>query len=623
MSVPSNLVPTRILQLPEDPSPNNTGWMMYVNNGVTYKVQVNSLLTLSGVSSVSGTSPIISSGGTTPVISIAQATTSTSGYLSSTDWNTFNSKGSGTVTSVAATSPLTSTGGATPTIAMPVATTSVSGYLSSTDWNTFNGKQAAGTYVNTVSGTAPIVSSGGATPAISITSSGANSAVLRDANQNIAVNAADEAFVQQAATTPITLTASSTRRYSITGSGGQTIQLPNATTLANGAVFQFDNNQSSGAITVNNHSGTLVVSVPSGGYVIVTLLSNATAAGSWDRHDISPSNVSWSTNTFDYAGSITSATWNGNTIAVNRGGTGLASLTAGSIPYGAGTSAYSSVAIGTAGQFLAVNSGGTAPQWTTFLPLANGGTGGISAPSANASIQSYTTTATAAGTTTLDNLSTYYQYFTGSTTQTIVMPVTSTTALGWSFHIANSSSGNLTVQSSGLNAIGTILPNVTMHITCINTTDTTAAGWDYGFTDFGTVTGTGSVVLNTTPSIANLISTNTTYIYQPTPTPVNATNTLTIAQLLTGIITTTSATAVSLTLPTGTLTDAGILGGALPINQAFEWVVINLGSSTGAVTIVAGATHTTVGALGVPILTSARFRTTKTAATTFVTYRVD
>lgn len=49
MSVPSNLVPTSILQLPEDPSPSDVGWMMYVNNGVTYKVQVNSVLNVSGV----------------------------------------------------------------------------------------------------------------------------------------------------------------------------------------------------------------------------------------------------------------------------------------------------------------------------------------------------------------------------------------------------------------------------------------------------------------------------------------------------------------------------------------------------------------------------------------------
>ena len=45
-----------------------------------------------GVTSVTGTSPIVSSGGTTPAISIPQATSSVNGFLSSTDWTTFNSK---------------------------------------------------------------------------------------------------------------------------------------------------------------------------------------------------------------------------------------------------------------------------------------------------------------------------------------------------------------------------------------------------------------------------------------------------------------------------------------------------------------------------------------------------
>ena len=49
----------------------------------------------------------------------------------------------GSVTSVTGTSPVVSSGGATPAISMPAATTSVNGYLTSTDWNTFNGKQAA------------------------------------------------------------------------------------------------------------------------------------------------------------------------------------------------------------------------------------------------------------------------------------------------------------------------------------------------------------------------------------------------------------------------------------------------------------------------------------------------
>ena len=204
-----------------------------------------------------------------------------------------------------------------------------------------------------------------------------NSGVTIDDNSNITANALDDGYLNTAASgTPIVLTSASVRRYTITGSGGQTIKLPNATTLSNGTVFQFDNNQSSGAITVNNNSNTLVVSVPSGGFVLVNLLSNATAAGSWDRHDQAPANVSWSTNTFDYAGSITSATWNGNAVAINRGGTGQTTAstafnalspltTAGDTLYGGTSGAGTRLAIGTAGQVLTVNAGATAPQWST------------------------------------------------------------------------------------------------------------------------------------------------------------------------------------------------------------------------------------------------------------------
>ena len=135
---------------------------------------------LSYVTSVTGTAPVVSSGGTTPAISMAAANTTTSGYLTSTDWNTFNGKGSGSVTSVsvvsangfagtvatATTTPAitltTSITGllygngtalAAATISAPLAysagtlsitqsNTSTSGYLSSTDWNTFNNKQS-------------------------------------------------------------------------------------------------------------------------------------------------------------------------------------------------------------------------------------------------------------------------------------------------------------------------------------------------------------------------------------------------------------------------------------------------------------------------------------------------
>ena len=109
---------------------------------------------------------------------------------------------------------------------------------------------------------------------------------------------------------------------------------------------------------------------------------------------------------------------------------------------------------------------------------------------------------------------------------------------------------------------------------------------------------------------------------QPTPTAKSATATLTIAELLTGIVTTSGTAAITLTLPTGTLTDAGVTAPALPVNGCFDWAVSNTGTSSGAVTVAAGTGHTLVGSATVAIGTSAGFRTRKTAANTFVTYRL-
>jgi len=260
--------------------------------------------------------------------------------LSASGWVAAGSGGIGTVTSVDATVP---------------AFLSVSGVPITT----------SGTIAITYSGTALPVANGGT----GVTAStGASSVVLRDANQNVTANAFDDAYVNTAASgTQITLTVASARRYTITGSGGQVIKLPDATTLVNGTIFEFDNNQSSGAITVNNNSNTLVVSVPSGGIVRVDLLSNAIAAGSWDRHDLTPANVSWSTNTLDYAGSITNATWNGNVIAYNRGGTGQSSVfVAGGVVYGSTTTAMAVTAAGTSGQVL-TSAGASAPAFSSSI----------------------------------------------------------------------------------------------------------------------------------------------------------------------------------------------------------------------------------------------------------------
>lgn len=236
-------------------------------------------------------------------------------------------------------------------------------------------------------------------------STGANSVVLRDASVNISVNSISEGFSNVAATgTTTVLTVASVPNYVVTGSGGQTYQLPDATTLTNNANYTFNNNQSSGTIVVKNNSSTTVATIQSGGFVDVILLSNATAAGSWDVHNFAPSNVNWSTNTLDYAGSITNATWNGNTVAYNRGGTGQSSaFTAGGIVYGSTTSALAVTPIGTSGQVLTSAGAGT-PIWTTpttgtvtgvtaTSPVVSSGGAApvISMPAATTSVSGYLT----------------------------------------------------------------------------------------------------------------------------------------------------------------------------------------------------------------------------------------
>jgi hypothetical protein len=269
---------------------------------------------------------------------MAAATASVNGYLTSTDWTTFNSKGSGSVTSVAATVP---------------SFLSVAGSPITT----------SGTLAISYSGTALPVANGGTGVTAS---SGANSVVLRDASVNISVNSISEGYSNVAAAgTTTTLTVASVPNYVVTGSGGQTYQLPDATTLANGANYTFNNNQSSGTIVVKNNSSTTIATIQSGGLVDVSLLSNATAAGSWDVHNLAPSNVSWSTNTFDYPGSITSATWNGVAVAVNRGGTGLSAGTSGGVPYFSSTSTIASSAALAANALVIGGGAGVAPSTTT------------------------------------------------------------------------------------------------------------------------------------------------------------------------------------------------------------------------------------------------------------------
>lgn len=131
---------------------------------------------------------------------------------------------------------------------------------------------------------------------------------------------------------------------------------------------------------------------------------------------------------------------------------------------------------------------------TGTLPIANGGTAvtavtttptvsSFAAWDANSNLSAHnflpgiTITATAAGTTTLTADSNQIQVFTGSTTQTVLLPVVSTLALAQSYTIANKSTGEVTVQSSGGNTISTIQPNTNGTFYCIASSGTDSTVW--------------------------------------------------------------------------------------------------------------------------------------------------
>jgi len=179
--------------------------------------------------------------------------------------------------------------------------------------------------------------------------------------------------------------------------------------------------------------------------------------------------------------------------------------------------------------------------------------------------QAYTTTATAAGTTTLTASSTLLQFFTGSTTQTVVLPVVSTLSTGQRYEIHNNSSGAITVNSSGGNLVATVPAGVTTVCTCILITGTTAASWDadiQGFTSTlpvaqggtGAATLTGVIKGNGTSAITAATA-GTDYVAPATATSFTAKQTFTGAtgSLASAFINATETATISATAATGTI----------------------------------------------------------------------
>ena len=293
----------------------------------------------------------------------------------------------GTVTSVTGTAPVVSSGGTTPAISMAAATTSVNGYLTSTDWTTFNGKQAAlvsGTNIKTVNGTT-LLGSGdlgtityayGGTGQTTVTTGdllyGSASNVwsklgIGTTGQILRVVSGAPAWGTDYVGTVTSVgwtggivsiaTATTTPAFTIAGTSGGIPYFSSASTWATSAAL------TANAIVLGGGAGASPSVLASLGTTSTVLHGNAAGAPTFGAVSL----------TADVSG----------TLPVANGGTNITSYAVGDIIYASATTTLSKLADVATGNALISGGVTTAPSWgkiglTTHvsgtLPIANGGT---------------------------------------------------------------------------------------------------------------------------------------------------------------------------------------------------------------------------------------------------------
>ncbi len=261
----------------------------------------------------------------------------------------------------------------------------------------------------------------------------ANTLAARDGNTNLQARGFIPGFTSTVTSaTTVTLIASSSHLQEFTGTIAQTVVLPTAGVVA-GQSYKIINN-STGTVTVQSSALATVSTISTGTEGTFTaLVATPTTAAHWeDGYYLSLTAAQTATNKTFTTPTLTTPVING-------------------ISTGTGVSVASTI------NTLGLRDGSGRMFAHNFVPV-------------------FTTTATAAGTTTLVN-SHGVQEFTGTTTQTCVLPTTGVSA-GQSFTIINNSTGAVTVQSSALAAVGAALTTGTSAtFTALIATPTTAANW--------------------------------------------------------------------------------------------------------------------------------------------------
>ena len=547
----------------------------------------SSILTISG-----GTGAVIGSGTT---VQVKQATSTQNGFLSSTDWNTFNNKLGSIDTSnisnfylkvrneLSVNAPVlynsttgllrvdTTTGAthlatqnyvttrgylstidtgnisnfylkvrglnsasapitynsSTGAIGITQASNSTNGYLSSTDWNTFNNKQSALTFstgltnlANTITANLSTGKAGGQS-AIGGTASGDNLTLSSTTNATkgnifFGNSTYDEAnnMLDIGTTTSINrLTIGNGNKEAISRDGRTgTLEVMGGTSEATGAYFQITGDQNT---TSSPYEGSAEFVIRNLARSQFTLWSYDGASTWTQRMQLlgSSGNTWWTPNGGSVGIGLPIATTPtallhiaAGTSAANTAplkftaGTNLTTPEDGAVEYN-GTHFYATIG---STRYQLDQQGGSNSTLTINGPLTGGSYDGSSPVSigittatiptastiptwdvnknlsANNFINGYQTFTTSGGTTTFTVSSPGLTFFTGSSNQTLSLPNATTLVNGQQYNIHNNSTGAITVKMNGGTSLWTIASNADVALILTNN-GSSAGTWDVDY----------------------------------------------------------------------------------------------------------------------------------------------
>ena len=286
-----------------------------------------------------------------------------------------------------------------------------------------------------------------------------------------------------------TLTNASTQTQTFTGTLAQTVVLPAANTLAFVGWFYCIVNQSTYPLTIQANGGTTLATVATGGYLYITCTSIGSTTGTWQNEYLGIVQPRGTTTTAMAGGTTTLTMASSRQQIFTGSGTTAQTVVlpdARTLPFidwafefdnvSTGTGALTIQTSGAAQLVLLPPSGGVVINCTSIATQA--GTWDIDW-SGNDQPNGTTTIATAGSTTTMTAGFPRQTIFTGTATQTVVLPDARTLPfVDWKYEIDNLSSRTIVIQTSGGTLLTTIAAGGTLSLNCTSIS-TQAGTWQF------------------------------------------------------------------------------------------------------------------------------------------------